>query len=101
MAEFAKVMKERKRMCSSFINCGAGCPLNKIIGQGSTCWECISKHPEKAEQIIMRWAAEHPEPDPAFEKLKTILDGCDTDRNSILHKVVKWYAKEEENEVRS
>lgn len=97
MAEFVKVIRERKRMCTQFINCRAGCPINELLTYTDlTCWEWIDRHPEEAEQVIMKWAAEHPEPDPKSEKLKTILDGCDTDRNCILHKFIKWYAKEEE-----
>lgn len=98
MAEFVKVIKERNRMCDHFISCGSGCPMYEVINIALPCHDWIYKHPEKAEHIILKWAAEHPEPDPVFEKLKTILDSGNKDGDDILRKVVKWcvedYAKQ-------
>ncbi len=92
MAEFVKVIKERKRMCDSFESCSYGCPIYKSCG--SLCVNWMSQHPEEAERIIIQWAAEHPEPDPAFEKLKTILDSGNKDGDDILRKVVRWYVED-------
>lgn len=62
MAEYQEVMKQRKRMCEIF-DC-ADCPLshNNNGIRGVFCNEFIRDHPAKAEAIIMKWAADHPEP---------------------------------------
>lgn len=62
MAEFVTVMKERKRMCSSFSrNCGTICYLSSHNnGVGCLCTDYVIRYPEEAEKIIMKWAAEHP-----------------------------------------
>lgn len=94
MAEFVNVIKERNRMCDHFISCGAGCPMYEVINIALPCHDWIYKHPEEAERIILKWAAEHPEPDPVFEKLKSILDSDNKDGDDILRKVVKWYVED-------
>lgn len=59
MANFVEVIREYKRMCKKYRNCMDGCPL-----QDSKCMadrpDIFLINPEKAEQIIMQWAAEHP-----------------------------------------
>lgn len=62
MAEFAEVMKQRKRMCKTIKAC-AFCPLG--FGNNGTNDDCVEiglNKPEEAEKIIMEWAAAHPEP---------------------------------------
>ena len=102
MAEFVKVIKERERMCDSFDGCHDGCPIYKSSGTGSLCVNWMSQYPDEAERIILKWAAEHPEPDPMFEKLKYILESSKDD--DLTCKIVKWFVeyykntgKEEEN----
>ena len=64
MAEFQEVMRQYDRMCSHYEEC-AGCPFHRNV-----IW-CIKKiggkryvneHARPAEEIIMAWAAKHPEP---------------------------------------
>ena len=64
MAEFQEVMRQYDRMCSHYEEC-AGCPFHRNV-----IW-CIKKiggkryvneNARPAEEIIMAWAAEHPEP---------------------------------------
>ena len=57
MAEFQKVMQERQRMCNSYRSCSQ-CRINAVLNDICTVW--ITKNPEEAERIIMKWAAEHP-----------------------------------------
>ena len=57
MAEFQKVMQERQRMCNSYRSC-CQCRINAVLNDICTVW--ITKNPEEAERIIMKWAAEHP-----------------------------------------
>lgn len=64
MAEFVTVAKERNRMHDFLYDHGRGCkkcPLSSY--QNGVCKDCASfftENPEKAEKIIMDWAAEHP-----------------------------------------
>lgn len=67
MTEYNKVMEERNRMCDYYsINhvCNFDCPLsmdnNPALTNYSGCDEFLYKEAEKAEQIIMKWAREHP-----------------------------------------
>lgn len=70
MAEYNKVMEERNRMCDYYhsINheCDFDCPLsednNPALANYSGCSEFLYKEAEKAEQIIMKWSKEHPQP---------------------------------------
>jgi len=53
MAEFTEVMEQRQRMCDEMESCSV-CRLN------SGCFTFMKKRPKEAEEIIMRWAEEHP-----------------------------------------
>lgn len=59
MVEFAKIVNEHKRMCESFKMCGK-CPLGKEHGLVTQCRDWTFNNPAEAEEIIMKWAAEHP-----------------------------------------
>lgn len=61
MAEFTKVAKEYVRLCESHPNCMSSCPMNQYRDKAIMCryWTLVEE-PEKAEKIIMEWAAEHP-----------------------------------------
>lgn len=58
MAEFETVVRAAKRMCKHICD---SCPLS-VANNGTpfVCKTFIEEHPEKAEKIIMKWAAEHP-----------------------------------------
>ena len=62
MAEFQEVMKQWRRMCEkNRIDCMRFCP----ICANPTCGELAEATDEdirKAEDKVMAWAAEHPEP---------------------------------------
>lgn len=65
MAEFCEVMKQKQRMCDSFPDSCEGCPIHSWTANnaGTTyCEETFSKHYEKLEPLILKWAEEHPEP---------------------------------------
>lgn len=63
MAEFSEVIKQFKRMCKSVtpMKCTRGeCPMGcENIGQ---CRKVAFEQPSCFEDIVMAWAAEHPEP---------------------------------------
>lgn len=62
MAEFQKVVKERKRMCEQYDTC-IYCPLSELqkLDKGNgACRVVALEYPEEAERIIMQWASEHP-----------------------------------------
>lgn len=58
MAEFRFVMRQRRRMCDTAGSKCGGCAL-----QGMDCSiGAMSSNPDEYEDIILQWAAEHPEP---------------------------------------
>lgn len=66
MAEFKELMKQRNRMCRSFLqesglhDC-CRCPIYSKNTQ--SMWDCnqyAAKNPEEFEDIILVWAEEHP-----------------------------------------
>lgn len=67
MAEFTEVMKQKERMCNYYedirntdVSC-RNCNMNlRNNGIQETCSSLMDNFPEKAEQIIMDWAKEHP-----------------------------------------
>ena len=63
MAEYSEVIKQFKRMCKSVTpaKCTRGkCPMGcENIGQ---CRKIAFEQPSCFEDIVMAWAAEHPEP---------------------------------------
>ena len=68
MAEhsFQEVIREFQRMCKTIRSTHGSCekcPI-KIATYGTMfmCYRYIEEYPENAESIIMRWAAENPEP---------------------------------------
>lgn len=56
MAEFAKVAAEMARMCRHHEGFCKECPL----GFAASCRNWVLAHSSEAEEIIMKWAAEHP-----------------------------------------
>lgn len=62
MAEFKTVMGEFQRLCFGR-KCGS-CPIGtRVYNETASYCYCsvwVKNHPEEAERIIMRWAAEHP-----------------------------------------
>ena len=64
MAEFVQTMKDWRRMCNTIKSCN-DCPMHKEDGWAYVlCSEggIASARPEVAEKVIVKWAAEHPEP---------------------------------------
>ena len=53
MAEFVEVMKQKKRMCN---DCEQVNMCHKCYGS----MNYINQNPQEAEEIIMKWASEHP-----------------------------------------
>lgn len=69
MAEFKEVCKQWRRMCEEIQRCSAEndecCALQCALGNNPVCGELIDatdKDLENAENVIMKWAKEHPEP---------------------------------------
>lgn len=61
MAEFVKVVTEKSRMCAAHGECCNGCPLAAESRRSNIpCPIFLEESPKEAEEIIMRWAAEHP-----------------------------------------
>lgn len=67
MADFVQTMKDWRRMCKSYTQCGA-CPLYKY--DPGKCGRAV-EHTEQlldklnysiVEDTVNKWAAEHPEP---------------------------------------
>ena len=82
MAEYSKVMEERNRMCDYYCKnygigeeCSLECPLsgknNPDLRYYSGCDEFLYKEAEKAEQIIMKWADEHP---PLYPTIREVIE---------------------------
>ena len=59
MAEFVKVVTEHKRMCENFKMCGKFCK-ECPLGFAASCRNWVLAQSSEAEEIIMKWAAEHP-----------------------------------------
>lgn len=50
-----KFLKEKKRMCDSYINCD-GCGFGKV----PKCNHTEDDNPKKAVAIVEKWSKEHP-----------------------------------------
>lgn len=67
MAEFQEMVQEFHRLCETqrrlYKNTCDKCPI-KIATMGTMfqCYRYVLEKPKEAENIIMSWAAEHPEP---------------------------------------
>lgn len=67
MAEFQEMVRELHRLCETqrrlHENTCNKCPI-KIATMGTIfqCYRYVLEKPKEAENIIMSWAAEHPEP---------------------------------------
>ena len=106
MAEYIEVIKQFKRLCKSInpAKCTRGeCPMGcENIGQ---CRKVAFERPEKFEEQVMAWAAEHPEPVyPTWKEwlVKLGIVSFDVDFHSILDtrpttltNTVKAYINEE------
>lgn len=64
MNEFVETMKEKRRMCLTYDKCEDGCPLYEL-GSGDDpeewCVQIMEMDPERAYEIIKKWAEENPE----------------------------------------
>ena len=62
MAEFQDVMEQFDRMCWYYQRkreCPMACPMNGV--NISQCRKVAFEKPKETEEIVMKWAAEHPE----------------------------------------
>lgn len=72
MMDAVEFLKEKSRMCNAFNLCDGGgykeaCKLYK---EGLTCADYTNDYPEKAVEIVERWAKEHPRKTRQSEFLK-------------------------------
>ena len=72
MMDAVEFLKEKSRMCNAFNLCDGGgykekCELYK---EGLTCADYTNDYPEKAVEIVERWAKEHPRKTRQSEFLK-------------------------------
>lgn len=77
-------LKEKSRMCNTFNLCDGGgyketCELYK---EGLTCADYTNDYPEKAVEIVERWAKEHPKKTRRSEFLK-LFPAAKVDIDSI------------------
>ena len=62
MAEFTKIMEIKKRMCVSIGEDCGNCPLiPQNNGMNMSCHLLLEEHPDKAEEIILKWDKKHPQ----------------------------------------
>lgn len=59
MAEYVEVMKNKKRMCESYQECGLCDLSHRNNGFNMICNDMELNHPQETEEIIMGWAKEH------------------------------------------
>lgn len=91
MAEFKEVMKQFKRMCNEQKWCD-NCQIIDNRGRFS-CSRWLIENPTKAEEIIMRWAAEHPIKTNGM-KFNEVF-GFDLDAlYGISEAAIKWFNEE-------
>lgn len=70
---------EYARMCKSQEDC-TKCPIAKTI---STCHLFIEKHPDKANEIILKWCEEHPA-ETRQDRFLKMFPNARVDTNGIL-----------------
>ena len=63
MAEFQEVMKQRNRMCKKYWTARSchGCPIAEEKQAYEGCC-LIDLYPKRYEELVLQWAADHPEP---------------------------------------
>lgn len=84
MAEFTEVMKAKRRMCFGIL-CDY-CPISSNNNSaGIECGNFMMEHMEDAEEIIMKWAKEHPIKTNA-DKFKEVF-GYNIDHSTGCHKL--------------
>ena len=69
--EFKEFAKTMKRMCDR-TGCDK-CPLNALDSNTVFCFQVVLNNPEKADEIVSKWASEHPIKTNAM-KIKEIFD---------------------------
>ena len=70
--DVVEFLKEKSRMCNTFNLCdGGGCKETcELYKEGLTCADYTNDYPEKAVEIVKRWAKEHPRKTRQSEFLK-------------------------------
>lgn len=89
MAEFVKVATEMARMCRHYEAFCIECPL----GSALSCHNWMLSHPKKAEEIIMKWAAENPFKSNGA-KFRDVFGYDLTEKFFTSSKVKDWYNAE-------
>ena len=57
--EFVEFARQRRRMCDSVTDCH-DCPLYELYDQDAMCLTWCANNPLKAQEIVQKWAEEHP-----------------------------------------
>lgn len=93
MAKFQEIAKEYKRMCDKNKICSK-CPIKTVMNNTiDSCGTWILINPETAENIIMKWSAEHPV-ETNEDKFKEVF-GYDPYTVTIFDdNFIKWLKKE-------
>lgn len=63
-------IKEHDRMCDSYGGDCTNCEFHKETKSSMTCHAYVFAHPQKAVEIVERWAKEHPRKTRQSEFLK-------------------------------
>lgn len=62
MSEFQEVTRQWKRMCTGRARCDCPMAAKLKISNCGLCRDTVLRQSREAEEIIMTWAAENPEP---------------------------------------
>ena len=94
MAEFQEVHRQFDRMCWYYRRkreCPMGCPMNGV--NISQCRKIAFERPKETEEIVMQWAAEHPEPVyPTWEQ--AIAEMYLRSGRTKYHNIAEWERNE-------
>lgn len=56
-----KFVKERKRMCDSYLMCADGCPIKALkIKYDEGCGIVMNNHADEFVDAVEKWSADHP-----------------------------------------
>ena len=90
MADFQTVMAQAARMCNSHKSC-ASCPIRK--NRAASCRVFLFEHPDRFEEIIMKWAEEHSVMTNG-EKFREVFGYDMTEKFNASLSVKYWLAEE-------
>jgi hypothetical protein len=99
MAEFKRVMNDKKRMCEMYISNCKTCPLNSDNnGTNLKCEDFFRENPEKAEKIIEDWTNKNPVITNA-DKFKEVFgveprEFCFGNRDNLTYNICGGHCKD-------